>query len=414
MTNQPRSGLLKAFILTTILLLSATSCEKSSGTETISVSAPKTTLSASGGADLLSVTCSGSWSLMLFDLGTGGTPDWATLDPDSGSGNSSKVLFTYEANETYSSRSLRIILSNGKQDASCEVTQSGLTAQDQDNSGGGDGGSDDDGDREDATACGWLELPATVEGDGLSFYYHTADFSGTTFRNYSFYWDKTNHLSRWVAYPLNAGLISSGSRTEAWGQVDPLVPSDEQSNMANSYKNDSAGNSYDRGHQLPSADRLDYEPNRQTFYPTNMTPQLSKFNQNIWANLESMVRTWAKNSDTLYVVTGCVIDGYTTTTTDRDGLVCPVPLAYYKALLRYSSASTYGNGGYIGIGFYLEHKNYDDQKIYSSYAMSIDDLEEKVGVDFFVNLPAKIGETAAAAVEKQGPSDIPFWSLTDE
>ena len=45
------------------------------------------------------------------------------------------------------------------------------------------------------------------------------------------------------------------------------------------------------------------------------------------------------------------------------------------------------------MAFYTEHKNYTNTSL-SSLAMSVDALEEKLGMDFFVNLPDNV-ETAA-------------------
>lgn len=47
------------------------------------------------------------------------------------------------------------------------------------------------------------------------------------------------------------------------------------------------------------------------------------------------------------------------------------------------------NGQYKAIGFWFEHKSYSNNN-YASYALSIDELEEKTGIDFFHNLPDKI------------------------
>ncbi len=390
-------------------LLSAAACEKS-GHEDISISALRSSVPATAGSDFVTVQCSGEWTITLF--ATNGITNWASVDPASGSGNNSKVLFAYEANESTSARSVTLVLNSDGRDASFTFTQDGAEEDDGGSgsggsSGGGSGdgsGSDDGYVRVDATSCGWLELPATYEGDGLYFYTHPMTIDGTVTRNYSFYWDKENHVSSWVAYPMNSWLIGSGSRSNRWGYYDPLVPEEEQANMANSYTG-----SYDRGHQIPSADRYYQEANWETFYPTNMTPQLDNFNQYIWANLESKVRNWAQSSDTLYVVTGCVMEGSTTSTTDRDGMVCPIPAAYYKAVLRYSKSSTIGYNGYMAAAVYMEHQRYSDTKIHSSYTMSIDELEEKLGIDFFVNLPDVIGETAAANVERQDPSTVSWW-----
>ena len=41
--------------------------------------------------------------------------------------------------------------------------------------------------------------------------------------------------------------------------------------------------------------------------------------------------------------------------------------------------------------------------------MSIDDLEKKLGIDFFVNLPSDIENS----VEKQDPKTVSWWGLND-
>ena len=41
--------------------------------------------------------------------------------------------------------------------------------------------------------------------------------------------------------------------------------------------------------------------------------------------------------------------------------------------------------------------------------MSIDKLEEITGLDFFVNLPAKIGADKAAKIEAADPTTAEMW-----
>ena len=86
-----------------------------------------------------------------------------------------------------------------------------------------------------------------------------------------------------------------------------------------------------------------------------------------------------------------------------------VPTHYYKAVLRYSKNSTFGHSGYIACAILLEHKGYGDNNNFKPYAMSIDELEKKIGIDLFVNLPAAIGEDAAAKVEAEDPATVSWW-----
>lgn len=335
------------------------------------------------------VRADGAWSL---ELDFGGDEAWAELSHSVGTGYKSNIKLSYDANKTGASRSVYVIVSTDNDAAEVRFTQTADGA-------GPDGGTAD------ATSCGWMELPETKSGDGLLWAWHSMTTGSKRVRNYSFYWSSTEHLALWVAYPLNKGLIGGGDRTNKWDIFDPLIPRSEQANTWNG----GFGRGYDRGHQLPSADRLYLDGNIQTFYPTNMTPQRSQFNQNIWAKLEGTVRSWANSlnsaTDTLYVVTGCVVNGSTSSRqAGRSGPYVTVPTAYYKALLRYSRSS-----GYSGCAIWLDHET-DRSTVDKRDMMSIAALEERLGIDLFVNLPAKVGDAKAAEIEAKAPT-VNTWPL---
>lgn len=253
-----------------------------------------------------------------------------------------------------------------------------------------------------ATAT-WMELPATSDDDGLIFIHHGMKIGSVPFRDYSAYYDKETFVSNWVAYPLDRKSIGYGARTDAWA-LDPLLDEDIQPYIINiSYKK---GNEEDyvRGHQIPSGDRLGYEANTKTFYGINMTPQNPVFNGGVWVTLEDKIRSWAKKSDTdsMYVVTGCVTKGSEIFVYDERGHKVTVPVGYYKTVLRLA------DGEYSANAFYFEHKPNSDTDL-KKYAISVDALEEKTGVDFFVNLPAVVGEAKANAIEAANPTSESFW-----
>ena len=94
---------------------------------------------------------------------------------------------------------------------------------------------------------------------------------------------------------------------------------------------------------------------------------------------------------------------------DNVGKKVTVPTHYYKAVLRYSKNSTFGHSGYIACAILLEHRGYGDNNDFKPYAMSIDELEKKIGIDLFANLPAVIGDDAAAKVEAEDPTTVSWW-----
>ena len=364
---------------------------------------------AGSSQQFLSVQASGDWKITIQDQ-SGGALGWLAVSPESGSGSKANVRLSVEANAGEQPRTAVIVLNAGKSRATLALTQTG-TSSGGDNPGGGDNPDPGTGDDPGVAKAGWLELPAVPENSGWGFFTHDMTLGSVRTRNYSFSWDYDNLVAPWVAYPLCKWNIGGNiKRTDAWG-LDPKLPRNKQPVV---FKGFSSGNDgwKARGHQIPSADRLyNYDANSQTFYGTNMTPQIQDgFNGDIWANLEGKVRSWAGMSDTLYVVTGCATKGSTKYCLDNDGKKITIPTAYYKAVLRYTrSSTTLGFNGYMGCAVWLDHKVYSNKAITSAYGMSIDELEEKTGIDFFANLPAVVGEETAAKIEAQDPRTISWW-----
>lgn len=249
----------------------------------------------------------------------------------------------------------------------------------------------------------WMELP-TMTDAAYEYHSHSFEMNRNVYRNYSFAWSQDDLVSVWVAYPL-CGLYTDGyvGRNEKWS-YDPILGKDKSSYPGGGYAGD-----YDRGHQLPSADRQTSKTaNEQTFYGSNIAPQLGGHNTTIWLTLEDKVRSIAAGSDTTYVVTGCVVKGAEEFSTDSNGKKITIPVAFYKALLRYKADG--GNNEWVAAGFYTKHEKYTNNDL-KAVSMSIDELEKLTGHDFFVNLAGKIGAEAAAAVEAQDPSTNAIWGL---
>lgn len=358
---------------------------------------------AGGYSQFIYVKASSSWRITITSVDGGEPVDWIIADPSSGSGDMD-VTLKVEENKSEKERSAVITVENSAGKASKTISQKAKGSEvkpDPTPSGGNL-----------SPKTGWMELPAIPEG--MDAFTHSMTVGSVSTRNYSFLWDYSNLVAPWVAYPLCKWNIGNNiKRTNAWG-LDPLLPEGKQPVL---YRGFSKGNNgwYARGHQIPSADRLtSYESNSMTFYGTNMTPQIQDgFNGDIWATLEGKVRSWANSSDTLYVVTGCVIDypeGQTVKyALDNYGKKVTVPTAYYKVVLRYMKNSTVGYSGYSACAVWLDHKVYSTKNIDSKYSMSVKDLEKKVGMDFFVNLPAVVGEEMAAKIESENPSKVSWW-----
>ena len=383
----------------TVCTLILSSCKKVEVSQ-IEVSAKSELLSAKTNmSTFISVKCDGEWTLALeFE---DAEDQWARLDVTSGTGSRNSILLTADANASQARRSLHVVLTVGASQAVCRITQK--AADEEVDDGGQQGGS---GESEGVVGnialakTGWMELPA-MDNPNLGYYSHSFKMGGKSYRNYSFGWSQKDLVAIWVAYPL-CKFYTNGNvgRTDAWA-YDPLLG-----------KNSSApfggyGEELARGHQLPSEDRqCCKEANEQTFYGTNMTPQLNAHNEKIWAALEGKVRGYGNTSDTTYVVTGVILDDSTRITYDSDNRPMTVPSAYFKAVLKYSESSTLG--AWNAAAFYLEHRSYSES-IGKQHSMSIDRLEDITGIDFFVNLPAKVGADQAAKIEAADPANSSVW-----
>lgn len=388
-----------------VVMLALSSCGSGSKEDVLppTVEVKTTMIEAEGRSQYIYVKASSSWKITLTSVDGGAPVDWIIAAPSSGSGNTD-VTLNVAANESEQERSAVLTVENSAGKALKTISQKGKKPEIKPDP--------DPTPEPKPNETGWLELPSVPAG--TDFFAHSMTIGSVKTRNYSFIWDYDDLVAPWVAYPLcKWNMASNVKRTNAWA-LDPLLPESKQPVL---YRGFSKGNNgwYARGHQIPSADRLtSYESNAMTFYGTNMTPQIQEgFNGDIWATLEGMVRSWANKSDTLYVVTGCVIDYKDGETVkyalDNNGKKVTVPTAYYKVVLRYMKSSTVGYSGYSACAVWLDHKVYSTKTIDSSYSMSVDDLEKRLNIDFFVNLPAKVGEETTARIEAEEPKDVAWW-----
>lgn len=252
------------------------------------------------------------------------------------------------------------------------------------------------------------EIPHLNDQNVYADHYVTMD--GVQILNYALEWDNTKRHANWVAFTFDTTTSADNvKRTDAWS-VDPKLPAEMQVQESD-HKNDG----FDKGHLCASEDRVYLkEANEQTFYYSNMSPQLNDFNGGLWGKLEARVQTWGRSTadgvyDKVYVTKGGTLNkllknfkGTTvnggTPTTDANGftihgLACPE--YYYMAVLSQK------DDVFHAIAFLVPHKegmtrnpSSDELK---EYVVSVDKLEEETGIDFFCNLPDVLENEVEAA-----------------
>ena len=240
-----------------------------------------------------------------------------------------------------------------------------------------------------------LEFPRIKDdGNNLVVVHTTAEYGV----NYSVEWDCDKKSQRWSCYQMYAS--NSVAHTSRYYSDTNQYPADPDIPSVLYFTSDPFwGSGFDHGHICPSADRLcSAEANYQTFFLSNMQPQFNKFNAGLWAKMEGQVRTWnrAQFRDTLYVCKGGTIDrADQLLMTTAKGLL--VPRYFFMAILCKNSQ------GYKALAFWVEHENRSDNannNLYP-YTISIDQLEELTGIDFFCNLPDDKEKEVESAVFPQ-------------
>lgn len=206
--------------------------------------------------------------------------------------------------------------------------------------------------------------------------------------------------SAWVAFCFDSVTSQDNvKRTDAWNQDDPNIDNSVEPNES-MHKSDG----YDKGHLCASEDRVYCEDaNKQTFYYTNISPQIASFNQKYWMYLEQQVQKWGRSTregtyDKVYVVKG---GDSKYPETDAEGFTIhglAVPAYYYMAILAEKGDT------YHAIAFLVPHSELLPQKPtaddFQVYAVSIDKLEQETGIDFFCNLPDVIEDEVEKAYNK--------------
>lgn len=142
--------------------------------------------------------------------------------------------------------------------------------------------------------------------------------------------------------------------------------------------------------------------NEQTFYFTNLAPQDPYLNGGLWAWLEEYVQLLALSAQDAWVVTGCIDTVAANWVTDVTGKRIAVPEAFFKAvLLRYQDDDGSGER-YEARAWIVENRSYGfsgfEQKM-EALEVSIDQLEDAIGLDLFPNLVRLVGTAAAGDVE---------------
>lgn len=175
--------------------------------------------------------------------------------------------------------------------------------------------------------------------------------------------------AQWVAYSLGAeDLRGQIGRTDDYRE-------DLAIKTGSAELTDYRRSGYDRGHLAPAGDmKRNYEAMSESFFLSNMSPQLNAFNGGVWNRLENEVRTLAKRLGMLYIVTGPILKD--SISKQIGGNHVSVPSAYYKVM--------YAPEQEEAIAFIVPHEA--SRQDLGAFIVSIDSVEKVTGINFWASM----------------------------
>ncbi len=210
-------------------------------------------------------------------------------------------------------------------------------------------------------------------------------------------YNEEHEQANWVAHKINKKIIDGNvSRTNNF-RVDTLIASgsSEEKDYFIKTKLPSGkftydGFGYDRGHLAPSADfKWSKTALSDSYFYSNMSPQLPEFNRKGWANIEGFLRSYVYENETdLLIVTGPFYNEIVNKS-ERSINNMSVPDYFFKIAVDLKNM--------LGIGFLVPHEKLNSP--IESYMVSIDSIEAFTGYDFNFQLTDSIEEKLEKEME---------------
>ena len=230
------------------------------------------------------------------------------------------------------------------------------------------------------TDMGQLEIPSMPNGKQGQVIQRTG---------YTLAYDKKTKTPQWVAWELTKEETKGNHE-----RTDKFLP-DPNVEGAKVVTTDYTGSGYDRGHMAPAGDmKWSKKAMEESFYMSNICPQIHHLNTGDWNELEANTRKWARRYGSVYVTCGPIYNGSRRTQYIGKNRV-KVPDAFFKVILIQSPKKT------CALGFFFE--NEAGQRPLNEYLVSVDYLEQTTGIDFFPALPDELENVLEAETHNSLP-----------
>lgn len=175
----------------------------------------------------------------------------------------------------------------------------------------------------------------------------------------------------WVAERIEASEVGGSEPRTNEFLADPALPESERAGVS-----DYRRSGYDRGHLAPAADfSTSASQMRDSFYLSNIVPQVGEHNRGVWARLEAHVRRLARTHGTVFVITGPVFDAQP----PRIGNGVAVPRALWKVVIDPARERA--------VGWLIPNRAGIAEDDWDRYRVPVRQIEAEARIDFSPQLP---------------------------
>jgi len=182
-------------------------------------------------------------------------------------------------------------------------------------------------------------------------------------RGYTLSYNETCEQANWVKYRVTGADLDNAIASRLNN-----FKNDNQVETGSASIADYEGSGYDRGHLAPAATFVNNQVEmNESFYMSNISPQLPSFNRGVWKRIENYERKLAYEHDTIYVITGGILN--TNLSRIGENEVC-VPVLYFKII--------YNNT--FSVCFLIKNQKSNDDINTFEYPINI--IEKHTGIKF--------------------------------
>ncbi|MFT5777631.1 MAG: endonuclease G [Crocinitomicaceae bacterium] len=214
-------------------------------------------------------------------------------------------------------------------------------------------------------------------------------------------YNESHEQANWVEHIILPDVTTGNFSRSNDFREDPMITTGtavEADYFLKTLKSDSSyaydGFGYDRGHLAPSADfRWSETALSESYFYSNMSPQLGDFNRQKWAELEGLLRSYVEGQETHLIVVTAPVLRDNLPTIERGVNKISIPEYYVKTALDLKNKR--------GIAYVMP--NMELELPVEAYAVTIDSAERLLGLDLFPNLE----DSQESLIESN--FDIDYW-----